>query len=124
MPMTVVITRNLPERFRGFLASCMCEIAPGVYTAPRLSEAVRERIWSVLAGWYSPHPERSLVMTWPAPELPGGQLFRVLGPPKTELAEHHGVFLAKRDLSEEELRSLITEVERQERGNSGQACPT
>lgn len=34
MPMTVVVTRDVPDRFRGFLVSVMLEIAPGVYTAP------------------------------------------------------------------------------------------
>ena len=51
MPMTVVVTNNVPNRFRGFLASCMCEIAPGGYTAPRLTKAVRERVWAVLESW-------------------------------------------------------------------------
>ena len=34
MPMCVIVTRDVPARFRGFLASCMLEIAPGVYTQP------------------------------------------------------------------------------------------
>lgn len=123
MPMTVVITRNLADRFRGFLASCMCEIAPGVYTAPRMSEAVRERVWEVLAGWYTGGEDQALVMTWPAPRLPGGQDFRVLGAPRTELAEHQGIFLGKRKLSEEELGSLKTELARQEEGERSSAAP-
>jgi len=53
MPMTVVVTRDVPDRFRGFLASCMLEIAPGVYTQPRLSAGVRERVWTVLADWHA-----------------------------------------------------------------------
>ena len=32
--MIVVITRNVPEKFRGFLASCMLEITPAVYAYP------------------------------------------------------------------------------------------
>ena len=35
--MVVIVTRDVADRFRGFLASCMLEIAPGVYTAPRMS---------------------------------------------------------------------------------------
>ena len=34
MAMCVIVTRDVPMRFRGFLASCMLEIAPGVYTQP------------------------------------------------------------------------------------------
>ena len=37
MPMTVVVTRNAPMRYRGFLASCMLEIGAGVYTSPRMN---------------------------------------------------------------------------------------
>lgn len=109
MPMTVVVTRNLPGRFRGFLASCMCEIAPGVYTAPRMTPAVRERVWSVMEGWFQPLPEWAIVMTWPDSAIPGGQHVRTLGTPRTELCNHHGVFLVRSELSTEEERSLTTE---------------
>ena len=44
MPMTVLVTRNAPMRYRGFLASCMLELAAGVYTSPRMTRAVRERV--------------------------------------------------------------------------------
>ena len=30
MPMTVVITRDVEDRYRGFLSSVMLELAPGV----------------------------------------------------------------------------------------------
>jgi len=99
MPMTIVVTRNLPGRFRGFLASAMCEIAPGVYTAPRMTSGVRERVWRVLESWYEPEAERSVLMTWPDPALPGGQEVRTLGLPRQELCDHYGVYLARRDLT-------------------------
>ena len=51
MPMCVIVTRDVPARFRGFLASCMLEIAPGVYTQPDMSVSVRERVWTVLSDW-------------------------------------------------------------------------
>ena len=50
--MTVVVTRNVVDRFRGFLASCMLEVAPGVYTAPRMNAAVRNRVWLVMEEWF------------------------------------------------------------------------
>lgn len=46
--MTLAVTRDVAARFRGFLASCMLEIAPGVYTSPKMNRAVRERVWSVV----------------------------------------------------------------------------
>ena len=53
MPMCVIVTRDVPARFRGFLASCMLEIAPGVYTQPDMSVSVRERVWTVLSDWWA-----------------------------------------------------------------------
>jgi CRISPR-associated protein Cas2 len=49
MPMTVVVTRDVADRYRGFLASIIPEVATDVFTAPELSRGVRERIWSVLS---------------------------------------------------------------------------
>jgi CRISPR-associated protein Cas2 len=109
MAMTIVVTRNVAGRFRGFLASCMCEIAPGVYTAPRMTAGVRERIWTVLESWYEhdPDPERAVLMTWPDSALTGGQALRTLGLPRQELCDHGGVFLARRPI-DEETRSRLT----------------
>lgn len=43
-PMVVIVTRDVADRFRGFLASAMLKIAPGVYTAPRMNAGVREQL--------------------------------------------------------------------------------
>jgi len=106
MPMTIVVTRNVPGRFRGFLASSMCEIAPGVYTAPRMTAGVRERVWAVMESWYEPGPEVSVLMTWPSSSRLGGQEVRSLGIPRQELCEYGGVFLARRPLSTQEKEAL------------------
>jgi CRISPR-associated protein Cas2 len=39
--MTVIVTRDVPARTRGFLASIVAEPAPGVYTASDLTKGVR-----------------------------------------------------------------------------------
>lgn len=98
MPMTVVVTRNVPPRFRGFLASVMLEIAPGVYTGPRMNSAVRERIWRVLLDWHGRFKQGGIVMTWYAPSLPGGQGVLMLGVPPRWLVKHDGIFLSHRHL--------------------------
>ncbi|WP_460034964.1 type I-E CRISPR-associated endoribonuclease Cas2e [Methylothermus subterraneus] len=61
MSMTVVVTRNVSPRMRGFLASTMLELAPGVYSAPRLSPAVRARIWAVLEEWFAYEQDTSMI---------------------------------------------------------------
>ena len=71
MPMCVIVTRDVPARFRGFLASCMLEIAPGVYTQPDMSASVRERVWAVLRRTGGPTTARGLpLLTWAAPNTP------------------------------------------------------
>lgn len=106
MAMTLVVTRNVLDRVRGFLASCMCEIAPGVYAAPRMSPSVRERIWQVLCDWFEEGEGSGIVMTWPDSKQVGGQAFLTLGSPKNELYEHQGIFLVRNELTKESQRSL------------------
>ena len=96
MSMTIVVTRNVTERMRGFLASSMLEIAPGVYSAPRLSPAVRDRIWDVARSWFPHELDASIVMLWQEPQFPGGQAVKILGDPSVELVELDGIVLAKR----------------------------
>ena len=104
MTMTVVVTRNVAPRFRGFLASVMLEIAPGVYTGPRISKGVRERIWNVMTEWFDagattgqhPDDQASIVMTWVDKEAPGGQSIETLGVPAKKLVDADGIMLVQR----------------------------
>ena len=97
MPMTVVVTRDVEPRFRGFLASVMLEIAPGVYTGPRLSAGARERVWEVMTAWYEALGGGSIVMTWRDVQAPGGQAVRLLGVPPRELCDVDGALLVRRE---------------------------
>lgn len=101
MPMTVVVTRDVSPRFRGFLASCMLEIAPGVYTAPEMTRSVRDRAWAVLSDWYSWEPAGAVVMTWPDSALPGAQAVLLLGESPKDLYVVDGHVLVRRDLGGE-----------------------
>ncbi len=106
MPMTIVVTRDVVSRFRGFLASCMLEISPGVYTSPRMTKAVRERVWSVLEKWYQDIGGGGITMTWWDNSLPGGQGVVTLGAPHKDLVKTYGVFLARAELTDEKRNSL------------------
>ena len=53
MPLCLVITRDVEARYRGFLGSTTLELAPGVYASPRMSKAVRERVWDVMHDWHA-----------------------------------------------------------------------
>jgi CRISPR-associated protein Cas2 len=99
MSMTVVVTRNVSGRVRGFLASAMLELAPGVYSAPRISPAVRQRIWTVLSDWFPNERDASVVMIWQEREIPGGQAVHVLGSLPIDLVEVDGLILGRRDMA-------------------------
>lgn len=111
MSMTIAVTRNAPGRFRGFLASCMVEIVPGVYVAPHMKKAVRERVWKTVLDWTSLLPsDGGVVMFWKSQSAPSGLGVRLVGWPKKELVGHEGVWLVRRALTgahdQEELERL------------------
>ena len=93
--MTVVVTVNVEGRYRGFLASAMLEIAPGVYTSPNMTSGIRERIWDVLKSWYYDLGQGAIVMTWRDPSGVGDQQIRSLGEAPKEIVDADGVFLVK-----------------------------
>lgn len=96
MPMTVVVTRDVESRYRGFLASAMLEVAPGVYVSPDLSHGVRERIWTVISTWYDVLNRGAVVMMWRDGTASGGLVLRHLGDPPKEIRDADGVLLVKR----------------------------
>ena len=96
MSMTVVVTRNVSSRIRGFLASTMLELSAGVYTAPRISPAVRARIWEVLDSWFAYERDASIPMVWQERDQPGGQAVRVLGEAPVELVDVDGLIVCRR----------------------------
>ena len=93
--MTVVVTVNVEARYRGFLASAMLEIAPGVYTGPRMTAGIRDRVWDVLVRWYAELGSGSIVMTWRDPQAVGEQQIRTLGHPPRTIVDADGVYLVK-----------------------------
>lgn len=97
MPMTVVVTRDVPDRYRGFLSSLMPEIGPGVFVGPELSRGVRERLWTVLSGWWEAVPGGSVLMVWRDDTAPGRLGLLSLGLPPRQLIDIDGVLLVRRD---------------------------
>jgi len=96
MPMTVIVTRDVAERVRGFLASIMPEPAPGVYVAGNLSKAVRERAWAVISGWHAETGRGSIIMFWKDDRAPGGIALEMVGVPPRRLADLDGVLVSVR----------------------------
>jgi CRISPR-associated protein Cas2 len=96
MPMALVVTRDVEDRYRGFLSSAMLEVAPGVYVAPDLSKGVRERLWEVIADWWSHLQRGAVVMVWRDATAVGGLGLLTLGEPPKEIVDADGVLLLKR----------------------------
>ena len=97
MPMTVVVVRDVADRYRGFLSSVMPEVAPGVFVSPNLSKAVRQRLWTVLSSWWDGVPGGSVVLTWRNDEAPGQLGLLTLGMPRRELVELDGALMVRRE---------------------------
>ena len=95
MPMTVVITRDVEARYRGFLASALLEIAPGVYVSPDLSRGVRERIWAVVSDWHHKLNRGAIVIIWRDLSVSGGLALRYLGDPPKEICDADGILLVR-----------------------------
>ena len=114
--MTIAVTRNTPNRFNGFLASCMQEIAPGVYVAPVMKKAVRERVWTVMMDWSELLPDDGgVVLFWRDSDAPSGLQIRLLGWPKKEFIEHEGMWLTLRGLTAaHDVEELLEQIDAEE----------
>lgn len=95
MALVTIVTRDVTDRFRGFLASVMLEVAPCTYVSPRMSKGVRERVWSVMTQWHCAEPRGSIVMIWRDREATGGVGLAHLGTPAKTLFELDGMWIAR-----------------------------
>lgn len=96
MPLTVIVTRDVEMRYRGFLTSIMLEVSPGVYVAPEMSAAVRNRVWSVMTAWWHALGRGSLTMVWRDTAAVGNLRMETLGEPPKTIVDADGVLLVKR----------------------------
>lgn len=98
MPLTIVITRDVEDRYRGFLGSAMLELAPGVYAQPRMSAGVRTRIADVLADWHGHLGRGSIIMCWAETAANGGLGLKTWGEPPKDIVAHDAMLFVRRPL--------------------------
>jgi CRISPR-associated protein Cas2 len=98
LSLTIVITRDVEDRYRGFIGSLMLEVAPGVYVSPKLSKATRERMIAVVSNWYSALSRGSITVIWRASDKTGGIGLMTFGEPPKDIADVDGLFLMRRRL--------------------------
>lgn len=94
--MVMIVIRDVPDRFHGFLSSVMLEVSPNVFVSPRMNPGVRTRVWNVMTDWYGHQPQGSLVMVWRDLNAIGGVGIANLGNPPRELVEADGMWLVRR----------------------------
>ncbi len=95
MALVMIVTRDVADRFRGFLASVMLEVAPCTYVSPRMNKGVRERIWRVMKEWHETDRQGSIVMVWRDLDAHGGVGLAHLGTPAKELIEMDGMWITR-----------------------------
>lgn len=96
MPLTMIVTRDVEMRYRGFLTSVMLEVAAGVYVAPDMSAAVRERVWHVMTDWWLTLGRGSLTLIWRDTKATGNLRIETLGEPGKTIVDADGLLLVKR----------------------------
>lgn len=96
MALVMIVVRDVADRYHGFLASVMLEVAPNVFVAPRMNKGVRERTWEAISGWHDQEPRGSVVMVWRDLNETGGIGLAHLGTPPRELVEMDGMWLTRR----------------------------
>lgn len=96
MALTMIVTRDVEMRYRGFLTSVMLEVAPGFYVAPDMSAAVRDRVWSVMTDWWTALGRGSLTLIWRDTKAVGNLRIETLGEPPKTIVDADGVLLVKR----------------------------
>lgn len=96
MALTVIVTRDVADRYRGFLASVMLEIAAGVYLSPRMNTGFRARVWEVMREWHEAEPSGSIVLVWRDLNQTGGVGIETLGTPPKSLVEIDGMWITRK----------------------------
>jgi CRISPR-associated protein Cas2 len=103
MALVMIVTRDVADRFHGFLTSVMLEVSPNLFVSPRMSPGVRERVWQVMCDWHGHESRGSLVMVWRDLNATGGVGVANLGTPPRELVEADGMWLVRRSKTLEAL---------------------
>ncbi|WP_084217373.1 type I-E CRISPR-associated endoribonuclease Cas2e [Xenophilus azovorans] len=96
MALVMIVIRDVPDRFHGFLSSVMLEVSPNVFVSPRMNPSVRTRVWDVMSDWHRQEGRGSLVMVWRDLNAVGGVGIANLGDPPRKMVEVDGMWLVRR----------------------------
>lgn len=93
--LTLIVTRDVEPRYRGFLRSAMIEIAAGIYVSPRLNRDARDRVWEVISRWHQTLRRGCIIMIWHDKDASGNIGLRVLGDTTKQFCDVDGFLLTR-----------------------------
>ena len=102
MALVMIVIRDVPDRFHGFLSSVMLEVAPNVFVSPRMNPGIRTRVWKIMTDWHGHDRQGSLVMVWLDLDAVCGVGVASLGSPPRNLVEADGMWLVRRHAASSE----------------------
>lgn len=94
--MTVVITRDVEDRYRGLLSSAMLEAGPGTYVSRSLNARTRDALWQIIVHWHAALQRGSVTMLFVDPKEDGGIAVRNAGTPARRAVRLDGTLLMHR----------------------------
>lgn len=95
MSMAILITTDVPDRFRGLISGHMLELKAGLYLSPDMNARTRDELWSILSDWHRYISSGSIALIFPNSEKPGGLDIKYLGEPVKEIAEFDGLYVTR-----------------------------
>jgi CRISPR-associated protein Cas2 len=93
--LTIVITRDVDNRFRGLLRSAMLEASTSIYVSAQLNREARNRLWDVLERWHKELNHGSIVMLWRDMSASSDIGIKCLGDVSRDLYEADGILLTR-----------------------------
>lgn len=93
--LTVVITRDVDNRFRGLLRSAMLEASTSIYVSAQLNREARNRLWDVLERWHKELDRGGIVMLWRDTNAFSDIGVKSLGEASRDLYEVDGILLTR-----------------------------
>lgn len=93
--LTVIITRDVDNRFRGLLRSAMPEVSTSVYVSSQLNREARNRLWDVIDRWHKALQRGSVIMIWRDGRLSGDMGVKIVGNAPRDLYDADGILLTR-----------------------------
>jgi len=93
--LTIVITRDVDNRYRGLLRSSMLEASTSIYVSAQLNKEARDRLWDVMSRWHQALQRGCIIMIWRDRDAFADVGMRTLGETPRDIREIDGILLTR-----------------------------